>query len=406
MVRRYCFIAETGWEKQVKNHFRNIDVTIEKLSDDEGCVTLNNENQRDDFLARKDSLAELSGISQPIFVPAWKTIVNNGPYITDENYVTHPKLFKNKRTGKFVQLGVQGEQAFFSHNKDHKSQIYHQRFKSEFTRVTGLNFDEIETVIDRPQPFQAGDEALAHRYVTLDGNQVLLVTFATPPTSVDSSGYIIPGIHKRDVVLNSDKPVRDFKSIFVPGASWIAKWNTPRSKGRIFLDFRDEEALEDADYEDLRIQSSEESDQSDSDKTISDYQATTESYSSSESEEGEEEDLYIPPRYGTKVGPLARVPFGKGRMEDITTSDKPDFENLTEDERLLLPMSYVLSQSAQWRIILDAIMSNFTNISELPKVNDFTLDLIADSIMFSMTKGVKPSPAAIALLRYAEKRHV
>lgn len=393
MFQRYCFIADNPhWEEKVAKIYSDINATVTKMSSDEGCVVLN-DNDIETLLEHNDTVSKLPGISRPIYVPLWKKIINNGPYVTEDHYELVNQKVVNARTKKEILLDRVSEQALYSYDKDNESPTYHVNFKTDLKRVTGINIADVDLSQLKPQRRQNLPNIVKFGYVVIDGTEVPLSTFATPPTIVNTEGHILVGVTKRDIVLNSEKSVPGFKTVFIPGASWSAKWNTPSYVGRIFIQFKNKVEEE----EDLAL--SEASQYSRPASQISDYAV------SEDEEEGEEEGEggYIP-KGGKYAGPLARVPFGQ--MEDIVLSetDKPDFVNLTEEERNYLPLSYILSQAAQWRILLKALTSNFTNIAELPKVNDYTLGLVADSIAYSLSKGIMPLPASIAILKYAEKR--
>lgn len=402
MSHRYCFIVDNPhWEDQIKKIYKDIDVVVSKLSADEGCVILNNEKDREAFLASNERVSRSPGFSRPIFVPKWKKIVNNGPYVTEDQYKLINEsitLWKSqphrKRAGvkDEISLDKVGEQALYSYDKDNTSSSYHENFKTDFKRITGYNITDIDLSTLKPPQKLAAPDISKYGFVSIDGQETPLVTFATPPTTVNEQGHILPGVTKRDIVLNSEKAIPGFKTIFVPGASWSAKWNTPSYKGRTFIDFKHDEELEEE--EELML----------SEPSLSSEASQISEYPESEQEEEEEE--FIPQKPGKYMGPLARIPFGQ--MEEIVLSetDKPDFAHLSDQEKTFLPLAYILSQSTQWRIVLKAITSNFTIVSDLPKVNDYVLELIADSIAYSISKGISPLPSAIAILKYAEKRGV
>lgn len=387
MFQRYCFIADNpSWENTVKNLYSDIDVTLTKMSSDEGCIVLNDENDKATFLDHNTAISKLSGYSRPIFVPNWKKIVNNGPYVTEDHYKLVNNKILNWSTKKEIVLDKVGEQALYSYDKENPSSVYHENFRADFKRITGINVTDIDLYKLKPPQKQDVPNITKYGFVIIDGQETQLDTFATPPTIVDSQGHILIGVTKRDIVLNSEKSIPGFKTVFIPGASWSAKWNTSSYVGRIFINFKNEEEEEEEEEFFEASQSSEPSQLSE--------------YPESEEEEEEEEE-YVAPKRG---GYLKRIPFGQMEEIVLTETDKPDFVNLTEEERRYLPLAYVLSQSAQWRIVLKALTSNFTNISELPKVNDYVLEVIADSIEYSIQKGVKPLPSSVALLKYAERR--
>lgn len=398
MSQRYCFIVDNpNWEEQIRKIYKDVNVGITRVSSDEGCVSLNDEKDRKMFLSLNERISKIPGFSRPIFVPDWKKIINNGPYVTEDNYKLVNEKIVNWKTKREIVLDKVGEQALYSYDKDNPSASYHENFKTDFKRITGFNVSDIDLYKLKPPQKLTAPNISKYGFVNIDGKETPLVTFATPPTTVNTQGQILPGVTKRDIVLNSEIPVPGFKTIFIPGASWSAKWNTPYYKGRIFIYFKNEEESEESEEsEEEEMMMSEESQLSEASQ-ISEYP---------ESEQEEEEEEFIPQKPGKYLGPMARIPFGQ--MEEIVLSetDKPDFANLSEKEKMFLPLAYVLSQSAQWRIVLKAITSNFINVSDLPKVNDYVLEIVADSVAYSISKGNSPLPSAIAILKYAEKRGV
>lgn len=393
-VARYCFTSNNSqWEESVIDLFNAMDVAFDKLTQDEGCLTLENENQYADFMTNIHRLEMTPGFSKPVYVPEWKTIVNKGPYVTEENYIQSNQTVKNKYTDQVTPINKVGEQALYSYDIFSDSQVYKTNFKVDFRRLTGVDIDSVDLTALKPRIPQPIPDKAVYGYVVVDGNNVQLSDYITPGTYVADDGHIIPGILKKDITLNSKVPVPGFKVAFVPGASWAARWGT---NGKILMNFDDFET---------QSVSSESSLLSDvSEVSAIDYE---EEFLSEDESEEEEEEYVPPPRYGTKkdigYGPLSRVPFTP--TEDIEL-DTLDFAHLNGAESKFLPLSYVLTQAAQWRIIYNAFVSNFVDIGKLPKVSDYVLGTVVDSILYSVSKRISPSRASLALLKYAEKRGV
>ena len=400
-MSRYCFIADTTqWEDKVKHLYRKIDVTVSKLSSDEGCLVLNNKDHKKEFIRLNSKLHKIEGISRPIFVPAWKTIAGAVPYITEDAYKLTNSSFRNTKTAADMLLSGTAEQALYAYDRENKSSTYHDNFAKDFKSLTGVNVNVIDFKQIKPQRKQEIKNRGVFSSVVIDGSRVNILPFATPPTTVDSNGNILRGVRKGDVVINSDVPIEGFKTVLVPGASWSSKWSTDYYKGRTFFDFELEDD-ESADEEDDKFYTSEES--MASEKSDMFY---PDSIASEDNQDGEDDDDEGGRGGGRMVG------GGRGRYlpsdEKVIVFDDttPDFANLSERELAYLPMSYVLSQTEQWRIVSNALASKFTNKHELPRVSDYVIKLIADSISYSISKGNNPVSAAYAILKYAEKRGV
>lgn len=391
MALRYCFISDNlEWENLATSIFSGLKTQIEKLSPEEGCVTLQDGGSIRDFKMRLKTIANSMGFSKPVYVPKWVSIINNGPYVAEEQFVRVNKEVK-KITGETVPISSIGELALNSYDRNNKSSTYHKNFETSFMFHTGLNIKDVDFSSLKPIPFQPPVDK-KYGYVNIDSIlDVPLKNYTTPYTMVNREGTIVPGIRKRDITLNSKVPVPGFKNIFVPGASWTAKWST----GRTLLYFSSSTTLELEEAEDE--DTDEDNSSEDSDISIISYNSAESQYPDTDSEE--EEEVVTRNQKGPKFFPY--VPD-----EKIPEPDNPDFVNLTANEKKYLPLSFVISQAVQWKIILNCLSSNFNNIRELPKVSDTTLELIADSISYSISKGNKPLPAAIGILKYAEKRHL
>lgn len=400
-MSRYCFIADTTqWEEKVKHLYRKIDVTVTKLSSDEGCLVLNNKEHKKEFIRLNSKLHKINGISRPIFVPAWRSIAGAVPYITEDAYKLTNSSFRNTRTAAKILLSGTSEQALYAYDRQNKSSTYHANFAKDFKSLTGVNVDVIDFTQMKPQKKQEIKNRGSYTSVILDGVRVNILPFATPPTTVNSDGNILIGVKKADVVINSDVPIEGFKTVLVPGASWSSKWNTDSYKGRTFFDFEleDESTDEEEDDKFYTVEDSIASETSDMfypDSASEDNQADG---------DDDDEDGRMG---GGRMG-------GGGRMRYLPSDERvivyddttPDFVNLSERELAYLPMSYVLSQTDQWRIVSNALSSKFVNKHELPRVSDYVIKLVADSISYSISKGNNPVSAAYAILKYAEKRGV
>jgi len=433
MASRYCFTtSNSNWKDIVENVYDNLGANFEKLSTDDICVSVNNRQMEKQLIKRNSILGMNEGFSRPIFVPKWSTIINNGPFVIEDNIIQSNLFVTLKSTGKQVPLSFIGERALNCYESTNKSKTYQKNFKESFMSFTGIDVSDIDLYeLNTLQPDPIPNKK-KYGYVIIDGVRVPLMTFVTPSTKIDSNGYIIPGIFKSDVILNASEPVNGFRTEFVPGASWVAKWTTQYLTGRIYLDFNnidddesaepDESADESADSTTNRpavhkvtfnIDGSPQStDVSiESDDIVSQYAGSEDlenfennSFESEDDIEDEDDSESHVTAYkkGFHHGPLLRVPYDK--EETIDEWSKPDFINLADYEKQYLPLSYVISQVAQWRILLNSLRSNFNNITELPKINDFTLELITDAISYAMSNEIEQLPSAIALLEYANKR--
>lgn len=412
---RYCFITTVPtWYDVTSKLYFGLDVSTSQLSADEGCITVNEEADYPKVVERNAQLEKTPGFSKPLPVPAWKKIVNNGPYIAEERFI--PSNTVVRVGGKTSKLNSVGEQALhlFDHNAGPE---YKKNFAIDFKRLTGIDFKSIDFSELSPLRTQQHTVSVERASVNVDGsiyylkqmatdtelkslidNQSVTVggyvrslkSIATPATSVSAKGHIIPGVLKKDITLNSRTPVTGFATEYSPGASWAAKWPT----GRLLISFPD-----DVDDDDESSGGETESNASvKSDDSVGWYASSSE-----ESEPEEAENSFQPVKVkGVGWGPMANVPFNLGDAEQIV----PDFDGLSESERKYLPLSYVISDVAQWRAVAMALTSNFNSVYELPKVNDGILGFVADAAYYSFLNGNKLSLAAIKLLQYAEMRRV
>jgi hypothetical protein len=119
-------------------------------------------------------------------------------------------------------------------------------------------------------------------------------------------------------------------------------------------------------------------------------------------------------QYGDDDEPSIRI-ISRNMAEDVEEIefDRPDedfrknFENLSSTERRLLPLTHVLSSTDQYRIIANALESNFRNTLNLPKVSDDILQISADmcALAANNTRN-RVAVAAELLINYADKRRV
>jgi hypothetical protein len=92
--------------------------------------------------------------------------------------------------------------------------------------------------------------------------------------------------------------------------------------------------------------------------------------------------------------------------EDIPPEELLDFESL-DDEEMDLPFSYIVSPKMQWEYVLDACNSGFGVVSNLGKVSNAVLRLVADAAMMAVRDGTARVPEINdAFMRYAGQRGV
>lgn len=443
MTSRYCFVTgNPDWLDIVRTVYKNLNVEIEQLTDDDICVTALDNNAEQKIHTRNAVLVKQENMSQPLLTPKWTYIINNGPYVTEDDVTRTNYTVKLISTGEEVALTTLGENALYAYDYQNTTPSYQQNFKNSFAYFTGVDFNDIDFTNLKPhnQSLEIPDKNV-YGYVMIDNVRVPLLTYATPPTIVDSYGNIIPGITKSDIILNSSQPVEGYRTEYAPNTAWAAKWMTNWSVGRIFINFNtgnldaDPEVYEDTLSEhpentrkvsfslgagsfsvSKQNKQYEENDDSDVSENSDVSQYADEEFNSNaylsddtENEYGDEEDEDIGAnaRAVYKKGfPLLNVPYHENEIFTLEEWGKPDYKNLTNYEKKYLPLIYVISQIAQWKIILNCLNSKFNIIIDLPKVNDYTLELIANSITYAISKGIPQQPAAIALLEYANERRI
>lgn len=115
------------------------------------------------------------------------------------------------------------------------------------------------------------------------------------------------------------------------------------------------------------------------------------------------------------TAPVKKVFEDDDEIEDIELDFaldydlKKNFADLTEDEARLLPLSFVLSDTDQYLVILKAFESNFKQTFNLPKINDKTLSIVADACAMSIDSSNKDNenhPVCRSIIEYAKFRNV
>lgn len=397
-MSRYCFISTLpSWKKDVEREYEGVDVTLTvggPQNEEEGCVTLNDPAEKTNLRQINKRLGAKEDFSTPLFTPDWQSLeTNHGPFITEDHYVQKVKHVLNKKTGDMVLLSKRAELALFAYTASKNGDaVFKSNFNSSFERLTGQAATDLDlsafefATVSLPIP-----DRNRYGYVTIDGKKTPLVTFATPITSVFSmgpdAGKIRPGIGRNDVIVNSSGPVPGFSTLFIPGSSWAAKWRDPLLGHfkYVFIDFEDEYPEEESEAE-----------SSVGSMSIASEASVASQYGKDLSESEDATVQYFP--QGT------RVELDVPDVNDETV--RQDFDSLTDEERRLLPLSYVLSPADQWRVIHTALASNFRSTDGLPKVSDRALSNAADAIAYSIQLGNSVPNAAYSLLQYASKRDV
>lgn len=97
----------------------------------------------------------------------------------------------------------------------------------------------------------------------------------------------------------------------------------------------------------------------------------------------ENENLLPQPKYRTQPNFL--------EYDDVISL--PIIDDFTDQELDLLPLAYIQGPYEQWSYIYQAIDSNFSQVKNLVKVNDKTLEIAADAAMLYVSKNIKPNQA-------------
>jgi hypothetical protein len=94
------------------------------------------------------------------------------------------------------------------------------------------------------------------------------------------------------------------------------------------------------------------------------------------------------------------------RLIDQFDSDIPNFSSL-EPEEMHLPFSHILSSYQEWKRIEDACLSGFRDVSELSKVRNKTIRLVADAAEYALQKQTALLPSLNkAFVVYAGQRNL
>ncbi|MGL4813977.1 MAG: hypothetical protein ACRC39_01730 [Enterobacter sp.] len=100
-------------------------------------------------------------------------------------------------------------------------------------------------------------------------------------------------------------------------------------------------------------------------------------------EDQENENLLPQPKYRIQPNFL--------EYDDVISL--PIIDDFTDQELDLLPLAYIQGPYEQWSYIYQAIDSNFSQVKNLVKVNDKTLQIAADAAMLYVSKNIKPNQA-------------
>lgn len=394
---RYCFTSTLpSWNKQVETLYDNFDVDITSggnNNEEEGCITLNDTDDVYNIRRTNKQLGKMRGFTEPLYTPNWKSLTGNiGPFITEEHYVQVFPTILNKVSKKTVTLSKQAELALFSYFLSPRSHQLDVQFEHSFKALTGYNLDELDLSVFNERELEIPVPADEYRYVIVDDNITNLVGYMTPFTSViqhgEHAGKIHPGISRKDVIVNSSVTVPGFTAVLHKGASWSAKW-IDKFYGHVthvFMKFDDPSEWVDS-----------ESSASEGSEIMSEYGGESQ-YGEEMLTEDEDETIRI-----HEYPEWTEVIIEIDNYHDDTL--RPDFSSLTMKEHYL-PLSYIVSPAEQWRIIYNALISNFIQTSDLPKVTDKQLTIVADAISYSARHHNKIPNAAYSLLQYAIKRQV
>lgn len=89
-----------------------------------------------------------------------------------------------------------------------------------------------------------------------------------------------------------------------------------------------------------------------------------------------------------QLKPVIKIRSVKERQQnkreiDQDKYDIPNFSSL-ETEETYLPFSHVLSMYQEWKCVEDACLSGFRDVSELSKVRNKTISLVADAAEYAL----------------------
>lgn len=89
----------------------------------------------------------------------------------------------------------------------------------------------------------------------------------------------------------------------------------------------------------------------------------------------------------------------------FTIDNIPNFDNLDEEEKEYLPFNYIVSPALEWAFIQEACASGFRSVSNLSRVSNKTIRLIADIAQYTLQtdKAVLPQ-LNMAFITYAKQR--
>ena len=430
-MARYCFHAIKGRSEDnlriVRKHFSSLDTKIEKVGEDGFCVSLKDSREKGSFTSLTDQIGMMDNFTHPVYTPRWKSIDQQGPYFIEE---APPLAYLIKKSNdKRYKLTPEANLVAFQYGKRLVAelpidQVFKDNFWADFKTYLGPNqpfssldeisfSDVVKKVKEYNKQLVGPSVSSIHKYAIVDGEQVPLFPYTVEPVSIyygssndPNRGRVKRAIEPADVSLNISpefaSPDDGFNHVYVPGASWAAKWRDPISGDVKYVSLAFEEPY--TDFPSSSVSEREFVDDEDEDaKSDVDYGSLS---------EGDEDPVALV-LLGRASGEIvgeerARKPKkGELRIAQkivVDDEDVPDFEDL-DTEELNLPFSYVIPLLEQWEIVLRACRSGFREVSQLDKVSNKVMMLVGDMSRMALASSRSPDKFINQeIVRYVAKR--
>lgn len=226
VTRRYCFITKWGYDTQAKVInviFKNVNFIIDRISQNEGSITLNDNEDMVAFFKAKKILLSYDLTKKFMYIPHWDRIeMNSGPLLDDDDLVKNISL-QLKIDNNIVILNYSVLRIIQLFRSRERSNSYINTFISSFIEYAGfdytlLNDEHLELINSIDLIDQVPRE---YTHVKLDDVMIPLQNYDMR-TRLSPLGYIIKGPSSSDIIIN-DKYSTKFKSEYTIGSMCTAK---------------------------------------------------------------------------------------------------------------------------------------------------------------------------------------
>ena len=419
----FCWKTKKGNMESVFKHvFERLDVDF-SIDDHDSCVILKNPNEKNMVLKRCDYLTSNYGFPNVKQIRRWSTIKHVGPYYSEHNHRFYNSYFLDN--GKKIVLSPDQEEIAFIYiscvlENNIVDSVFNDNFWNDFQKLTptvsknftAINWDNVKqnyTAMMKEPAYSLYEEKIKHRLVEIDGVEFACTPFVLERYKLvltgNDRGKIIRKIELSDVTLNLSEsyvatlPNREkFKNIiYKKDVTWAATWTEPVTLKKKYMSilFNTIERYDESDDDNERPTRTKDEDSDVS--SIAGYDDDEENITDDDTDDNDDEVII-------DFEPMIKNKYLKKKVADYSTSI--NFDTLDEEYKLL-PLVYIVSVFDQWEILLRACSTQFTDVSNLNKVSDSLLKLVADAAKINKKKKkFKNINTNMAFIEYANKRNV